>query len=450
MRNRPASPAMNGGGVQIPGECRPVSFAAAPRPDARFHPVLPGQCRAGAAHGAADLGATSAAPSAGIVAAIGMGALDVLMPLHLLLGPGGEVAGCGRTLRKVLGQGAQGCPFGELFTVRQPEGIRTVAALRATAGEQLRLSLTGADEAGFHAVAVPLGGDGGVLLNLSFGLGLIKAVGAHGLTDADFAPTDPVIDLLWMAEAKTWALGASRGLIARLQEARHAAEDRALTDTLTGLRNRRALESALADLAASGAVYALMHMDLDHFKQVNDSLGHAAGDAVLRQVGGVLAGALRRGDMAARVGGDEFVALLPGLTDHRHLSRIADRLVAQIARPVVYNGAACQVGASIGIAVSDGRAGFDALAAADGALYAAKRAGRGRAVFADTTGAASGGGLQQGQHQGEQFGLRTDPAAGIDLPPEHLDGLRRHAHAQPDRDGGMPAQDQQRDLGLPG
>jgi diguanylate cyclase (GGDEF)-like protein len=389
IRPVPVSRVPSVAGAEVAADCRVAGFSASPMPDARFYPVPAGACASAGLRGCTGHCSARGLPAPRPVT-LPAAALDQLMPLHLLVGAAGEVAGCGRTLRKVLGDRALGARFFDLFAVRQPGGIASLPALRAAAGEPLRLAAAGAAEAGFCAVAVPLADDGGVFLNLSFGLGLIEAVAAYRLNDADFAPTDLVIDLLWMAEAKRMALGESRALNGRLQRAQRDAEDRALTDTLTGLRNRRALDAALADLAAAGAPFALMHLDLDHFKPVNDTLGHAAGDAVLRQVGVVLTQTIRKDDLAARVGGDEFVALFPGLTDRGALARLAARLVEGIAEPVDFHGTACRVAASIGIAVADGPLPDGVaplMAEADAALYAAKRAGRGRALFAAAKGA---------------------------------------------------------------
>jgi two-component system cell cycle response regulator len=124
-------------------------------------------------------------------------------------------------------------------------------------------------------------------------------------------------------------------------------------------------------------------VDLDHFKAVNDRLGHAAGDAVLAAVAGRLAGALRDGDLLARVGGEEFAALLPGAGLAEVLD-VAERLRLRVAEaPVVVRGGdALPVTVSIGCAVlvgADGEA-IALLARADEKLYAAKAAGRNRVV----------------------------------------------------------------------
>ena len=158
-------------------------------------------------------------------------------------------------------------------------------------------------------------------------------------------------------------------------------------DPLTGLANRISLHAAL-ELAASDVSWAdpgrtLLFIDLDHFKQVNDTLGHAAGDAVLRGVAKRLLDNLRHGDLAVRLGGDEFVVLLAPGAPHSITNEIAKRIVDAIARPFQIDRNRATIGASIGIAVSSALLEpADLLAAADEAAYAAKRAGRGRAVLA--------------------------------------------------------------------
>ncbi len=166
---------------------------------------------------------------------------------------------------------------------------------------------------------------------------------------------------------------------ARTQEATHARMERqALTDALTGLPNRRHLDQALA-AADPNTEIALIRLDLDRFKQVNDILGHAAGDFVLRHVAGILRNTVRPEDLPARVGGDEFVILCaPGTT--QEIGRdIAQRLLDEVLKPLTYEGKRCVFGASFGVAATvPGETHTDELLqAADTALYRAKSKGRG-------------------------------------------------------------------------
>ena len=127
---------------------------------------------------------------------------------------------------------------------------------------------------------------------------------------------------------------------------------------------------------------AVMLIDLDRFKAVNDTLGHAAGDALLRHVGGRLRAALRDGDLAARLGGDEFGVLIENIAGRDAVARIAARIVELLSRPYLVEGRIAHVGASIGIAFA--AAGSDpasALRRADLALYKSKQDGRGRFQF---------------------------------------------------------------------
>jgi diguanylate cyclase (GGDEF)-like protein len=169
------------------------------------------------------------------------------------------------------------------------------------------------------------------------------------------------------------------------------AEVRASTDGLTGLPNKRAVTEALKRLygqaSTTGSPLALLLLDLDHFKQVNDVRGHAVGDQVLAKVGAVLQSVLRTGDFAGRNGGEEFAVILPD-TEIRTAVQVAERVrtaVAEISLP----GTDVTVTLSIGIAVYPDHATTpDRLERlADSALYVAKRDGRNRAEVAEPTSA---------------------------------------------------------------
>ena len=165
------------------------------------------------------------------------------------------------------------------------------------------------------------------------------------------------------------------------------AEIRAATDGLTGLPNKRAVTDALkrtfAQAATTKAPLALILLDLDHFKQVNDQRGHAVGDQVLANVGATLRGVLRARDFAGRNGGEEFALLLPD-TEIDAALEIAERVRAAIAE-ISLPGTDVSVTASIGVAGFPGQAStLDRLERlADAALYLAKRQGRNRVELAE-------------------------------------------------------------------
>jgi diguanylate cyclase (GGDEF)-like protein/PAS domain S-box-containing protein len=172
-------------------------------------------------------------------------------------------------------------------------------------------------------------------------------------------------------------------------ESRTRIEYLAHHDALTGLPNRAAfmeqLELALAAARLHHGRLALLFIDLDEFKRVNDSLGHLAGDELLQQVGARITGTLRATDLVARFGGDEFMVLLPGAVDDAELRDVAQKLLAAVAQPVPIEGRQMRVTPSIGVAVfpRDGDGAHDLIKNADAAMYQAKSRGRANAQFFD-------------------------------------------------------------------
>lgn len=162
-------------------------------------------------------------------------------------------------------------------------------------------------------------------------------------------------------------------------------------DELTGLPNRRYLQDRLAQAVAAAQRHArhiaLLMLDLDGFKPINDRLGHHTGDAVLAQIARRLRDALRAEDTVARFGGDEFVVLLEHPVAPAHAVSVAQKLVEVLSRPIGVNGHTLELGASVGVALFPDHAADPErlLQAADDAMFAAKAAGRGRVRTARTT-----------------------------------------------------------------
>jgi diguanylate cyclase (GGDEF)-like protein len=206
-------------------------------------------------------------------------------------------------------------------------------------------------------------------------------------------------------------LDQERRALRQAQQSQAVIEHQALHDALTGLPNRvlftQRVEQAARQHATGGPRPAVLFIDLDDFKRVNDSLGHAAGDQLLVAVAGRLRASLRPSDTPARLGGDEFAILL-GQDAGNAAEQIADRINAMLAQPFTVADTQVQVRASIGIAVA-GEHAHDAaelLCNADIAMYAAKRQGKGRSAM-----------FEPGMHAlaRERLELEADLRRGLDL-----------------------------------
>jgi diguanylate cyclase (GGDEF)-like protein len=168
---------------------------------------------------------------------------------------------------------------------------------------------------------------------------------------------------------------------------RKALRERSERDGLTGVANRRRLEERLRELSEqaprTGTNLAVLFCDLDHFKEINDEFGHVAGDAVLTAVAQRISSAVREGDLVARVGGDEFVVVLPGMHSLDDALAVASKVATAVQRPLTLGDTTVHVQASVGVALSsDGDDPADVLSEADAAMYEAKRTGRNRIVSA--------------------------------------------------------------------
>ncbi len=206
---------------------------------------------------------------------------------------------------------------------------------------------------------------------------------------------DPEREIWWTiagkpqfdAKGKFLGYRGSAKDVTSTRESRLRAEQLAQFDSLTGLANRHNMESILArTLTAyrnSKRSCALLMLDLDRFKQVNDTLGHPAGDELLRQVAGRLKVVVGEKGTIGRLGGDEFMIMLPDIDDRGTLGELAQRLIQMVSQPYSLNGSRAIIGTSVGIAAApyDGVDSEELTNATDLALYAAKAGGRGTYRF---------------------------------------------------------------------
>jgi diguanylate cyclase (GGDEF)-like protein/PAS domain S-box-containing protein len=206
--------------------------------------------------------------------------------------------------------------------------------------------------------------------------------GSHVWIEAIARPVPSIdqpgeVDIIFAGRDVSIRMAALQALEATQREL----ENLARTDALTGLANRRQFEErlalALTRLRRHGLPVALLYLDIDHFKHINDRHGHGGGDVVLRTLAQRLSASVRGGDLAARLGGDEFVVLVEDAALPEAAETIARKLVAAMDQPVAVDGGSLRATTSIGIAYATRAIGAEALmATADRALYAAKEAGR--------------------------------------------------------------------------
>ena len=211
-------------------------------------------------------------------------------------------------------------------------------------------------------------------------LPFIDVDGSKRMIGVNWDETDDILLRLDLERAKTLAEARNR----ELEIAKAEIERIAMLDPLTELPNRRFLDQRMAGLAASGLDgehgLAVLHIDLDRFKQINDTFGHSVGDAVLQHVGRLLQAEAGDDDQIFRIGGDEFVMVRLFDGDYSSLEAMATRLVEVLRQPVSVRGYDCRFGASIGIAVGSGK-DIDPpqlLLNADIGLYCAKSGGKNR------------------------------------------------------------------------
>ena len=200
-------------------------------------------------------------------------------------------------------------------------------------------------------------------------------------------PSDLLRGFIIVDEGRYVGVGAVLGLLQAANEANRLGSAQlarmAHYDALTDLPNRvlfhKELSEALARARRRDEMLAVLCVDLDHFKTVNDTLGHPVGDALLQVAGKRLLGCVREGDTIARLGGDEFAIVQTGLDDLSGAARLADRIVEAVSHPFDVMGHQVVIGASVGIAAapSDGDSGDELLKKADMALYRVKGEGRG-------------------------------------------------------------------------
>jgi diguanylate cyclase (GGDEF)-like protein/PAS domain S-box-containing protein len=244
-------------------------------------------------------------------------------------------------------------------------------------------------------------------------------------SDGNIFPKLLSLDTIRDAEGRTECYVGISSDISKLKDVEERLSRIAFFDTLTGLPNRALFQDRyrqeIARAQRSGTRVALLYLDLDRFKLVNDSLGHLAGDEVLRGVSSRVAAQIRATDSICRLGGDEFALILPSISRYEDLEMISRKIIAAVGEPFGIAGNEIFVGASIGIAIypTDGADGDQLIKLADTAMYEAKESGGGQYAFVSSlTGKEHlkrieiEAGLRHGMERGEFF-LQFQPQTSV-------------------------------------
>lgn len=311
--------------------------------------------------------------------------LGQILPFFLMINDSGIVTNAGRAILKLFGdEKIIGRSVFEILSVKKPRRFDPTNGFRDVLGQRLRLELHGLGAlatSDIFGMAFPAANHdtAGIVIAATPGVNVGSFVETHGLRVSDFGPADGSADLLPLLAMQSDMLEDSKKQSKRLREARDAAERLANHDALTGLPNRRAFMKKLSVALAIQSV-AVVHIDLDRFKEINDSYGHAAGDAALKHAAEAMTDILGGLAYCARLGGDEFVAMIEAPEADIVLHQLSEALIARLSDPFMHESELLSVGVSIGMARAGPASGLtadDILHQADLALYSVKRSGRG-------------------------------------------------------------------------
>jgi diguanylate cyclase len=297
-------------------------------------------------------------------------------------------------LSALIALAASAVALGLFFWMRRFAG-RQARLVQIAAAGVMGLAISGMHYTGMAAAGIV---DGAVCLSVDGlgGPGLGLMVGGAAVLMLTVTMLTSLHDARMQAREASLA-SSLQTANAQLQSANEELKRLAFQDALTGLPNRMLFEDRLEQAAArldraprrspvQQARLALLFIDLDGFKPVNDSYGHAVGDQVLMEVAGRLRGIARQSDTVARIGGDEFVVLVEGIASPADAAATAQRVLAAMQQPFKLGSREIGISCSIGIALYPDQAAFDRLlASADAAMYTVKRAGGGSYAFFEAT-----------------------------------------------------------------